>query len=64
MHTIHFTGDAEAKTCVVSSNEAGLTALAEMIQMKLKMKQNSSDTLICKDQRGEELKLRFDLIDT
>ncbi len=64
MHTIHFSGDSEKKTCVVSSNEAGLKALAEMIQLKLKMKNNLSETLICKDHRGEEFKLRFDLLDT
>ena len=64
MHTIHFSGDPEKKTCAVSSNEAGLKALVEMIQLKLKLKDNLSETLICKDQRGEELRLSFHLLDT
>jgi hypothetical protein len=64
MHTIYLTGDKESNTCVINSDEDGLTALAEMIKMKLKMKQNSSETLICKNLHGSKFKLRFDLIDT
>ena len=63
MHIINFISDQTTKTCVVSSNRDGLQCLIDMIQMKLKMGDRSIETLICKDFRGEEFKLRFDLLD-
>lgn len=63
MNVINFHGDEETETCVVSGNREGLETIIEMIESKLKLKNHTHETLICKDYRGNDCKIRFELIE-
>lgn len=62
MHTIQIKLDETNKSLVIESDEEGLTELKEMIEHKLRLKGNISQAIIAKDLRGEEIRLKFELI--